>query len=141
MDHIGVTVTDLEAATAFFTELGLEVDGRTTVEGEAVDRITALEGVESEIVMLKVPEGNGTLELCRFASPPSEPGRADGPINARGMRHLCFAVDDLEDTLSRLEGHGAELVGEVVNYEEYSYKLCYLRGPEGIIVELAEKAG
>jgi catechol 2,3-dioxygenase-like lactoylglutathione lyase family enzyme len=141
MDHIGVTVTDLEAATEFFTELGLEVEGESmTLGGEEVDRITSLQDVETEVVMLRVPDGPRVVELCTFNSPPTEDGSSDGQINARGFRHLCFQVDDIEDTLSRLQGKGATLVGDLVNYEEYSYKLCYLRGPEGIIVELAEQA-
>ena len=136
MDHVGVIVDDLEGAIEFFTELGLEVRGRFSVGGADVDRIVGLEGVENDAAMLQTPDGHSRLELIRFNAPPAE-GDAHGPANTRGLRHLCFAVDGIEDTISRL---GAELVGELVDYGN-SFRLCYLRGPEGIIVELAEKIG
>jgi len=136
MDHVGVIVDDLEGAIEFFTELGLEVRGRFSVGGADVDRIVGLEGVENDAAMLQTPDGHSRLELIRFNAPPAE-GDAHGPANTRGLRHLCFAVDDIEATLARLR---AELVGELVDYGN-SFRLCYLRGPEGIIVELAEKIG
>ena len=136
MDHVGVIVDDLAGAIAFFTELGLEVQGRFSVGGAEVDRIVGLEGVENDAAMLQTPDGHSRLELIQFNAPPAE-GDAHGPANTRGLRHLCFAVDDIEATIARLR---AELVGELVDYGN-SYRLCYLRGPEGIIVELAEKIG
>jgi catechol 2,3-dioxygenase-like lactoylglutathione lyase family enzyme len=140
MDHVGVVVDDLEAATAFFVELGLRVVGETSVEGDWVDRIIGLDGARSRIAMLETPDGHSRLELTAFDAPPSPPGDPRAPSNAPGIRHLLFAVDDLDDTLARLRPHGAELVGEVVNYSD-RYLMCYLRGPGGIIVELAEELG
>jgi catechol 2,3-dioxygenase-like lactoylglutathione lyase family enzyme len=140
MDHVGVVVDDLEAATAFFVELGLRVVGETSVEGDWVDRIVGLVGARSRIAMLETPDGHSRLELTAFDAPPSPPGDPRAPSNAPGIRHLLFAVDDLDDTLARLRPHGAELVGEVVNYSD-RYLMCYLRGPGGIIVELAEELG
>jgi catechol 2,3-dioxygenase-like lactoylglutathione lyase family enzyme len=136
MDHVGVIVDDLAGAIEFFTELGLEVQGRFSVSGAEVDRIVGLEGVENDAAMMRTPDGHGRLELIQFNAPPAE-GDAHAPVNTRGLRHLCFAVDDIEATLARLQ---AELVGELVDYGD-SYRLCYVRGPEGIIVELAEKIG
>jgi catechol 2,3-dioxygenase-like lactoylglutathione lyase family enzyme len=138
MDHVGVVVGDLAAATAFFVELGLERQGGGTVEGGPVDRIVGLEGVRSDFAMLEVPGGHGKLELIEFRTPDVRAGDAHAPANTLGLRHLCFAVDDIDDTVARLQAHGAELVGEIVSYGS-SYRLCYLRGPEGIIVELAER--
>jgi catechol 2,3-dioxygenase-like lactoylglutathione lyase family enzyme len=140
MDHVGVIVDDLEAATAFFVELGLRVVGETSVEGDWVDRIIGLDGARSRIAMLETPDGHSRLELTAFDAPPSPPGDPRAPSNAPGIRHLLFAVDDLDDTLARLRPHGAELVGEIVNYSD-RYLMCYLRGPGGIIVELAEELG
>lgn len=138
IEHVGIVVDDLAAAVDFFLALGLEMDGETSVEGEVVDRMTGLEGVRSELAFLKVPGGGGTLEVVRYRSP----ARADDPppraADTPGLNHLLFAVDDLEATLDRLRPHGAELVGEVIDYGT-SYRLCYLRGPGGMIVELAEK--
>jgi catechol 2,3-dioxygenase-like lactoylglutathione lyase family enzyme len=139
MDHVGVIVDDLAGAIAFFTELGLEVQGRFSVGGADVDRIVGLEGVENDAAMLQTPDGHGRLELIQFNAPPAE-GDAHAPANTRGLRHIAFAVDDIEDAIARLRARGAELVGELVNYGD-SYWLCYVRGPEGIIVELAEKIG
>jgi catechol 2,3-dioxygenase-like lactoylglutathione lyase family enzyme len=138
MDNVGIVVEDLDAAIEFFTELGLTLEGRGSVEGPLVARLTALEGAASDIAMLEIP-GGGRIELSQFRAPLAE-GDPTQMINVPGMRHLCFAVDDLEDTRARLEAHGAELIGEVVDYEG-AYLLCYLRGPDGIIVELAEKRG
>jgi catechol 2,3-dioxygenase-like lactoylglutathione lyase family enzyme len=140
LEHIGVVVEDLDAATAFFVELGLELVGETTVEGRSVDRINGLEGVRADIAMLHTPDGNGKLELARYHSPPHEGDAGPAPANAPGIRHVLFAVDDIEATLDRLRAHGGELVGELENYDDI-YWLCYVRGPAGIIVELAEKIG
>ena len=140
MDHVGVIVEDLAAAIAFFAALGLEEAGAGTVEGRAVDRIVGLEGVVSDFAFMQTPDGNGRLELIRFRSPAPEDGDPRAPANTPGLRHLAFAVDDIHAALERLQDHGGELVGEVVNYGD-SYWLCYVRGPAGIIVELAEKIG
>src|SRR3954452_3666915 len=140
MDHVGIVVDDLAAATAFFVELGLELQGEGSVEGGSVDRVVGLEGVRSEIAMVETPDGHGRLELTKFHAPEGRGGDRHAPANTPGIRHLTFAVDDLDAVLARLRGHGAELVGEVERYED-SYRLCYVRGPEGIIVELAERIG
>jgi catechol 2,3-dioxygenase-like lactoylglutathione lyase family enzyme len=140
MDHVGVVVDDLEAATAFFVELGLEVVGKASVEGDQVDRIVGLEGVRSEIAMVETPDGHARLELTKFHAPSGPGGDRHAPANTPGLRHITFAVDDIETVLARLAPHGAELVGDVESYGG-SYKLCYVRGPEGIIVELAERIG
>jgi catechol 2,3-dioxygenase-like lactoylglutathione lyase family enzyme len=140
IDHTGLTVTDLDAAIAFLTEIGMELMWRGGVEGPLVGRIIGLEGAASEVAMLEAPGGT-RIELSAFKAPLPEGDHPHLPVNVPGMRHLCFAVDDLRGTLSRLEEmHGAELIGEVVDYEG-AYLLCYLRGPDGIIVELAEKLG
>lgn len=138
MDHAGIVVDDLAAATEFFTELGLEPQGKASVEGEWVDRIIGLEGTRTDLVMLQTPDGHSRLELVKFHSPPTQGDNHEAPSNERGIRHLAFLVDDLDATLSRLQPHGADLIGEVVRYEN-SYRLCYLRGPAGVIVELAEE--
>jgi catechol 2,3-dioxygenase-like lactoylglutathione lyase family enzyme len=141
MDNVGIVVDDLEAAIAFFAELGLELEGETTVEGQWVDRVVGLDGVRSDIAMMRTPDGQGRLELAKFHTPAAvraEP--EDAPVNTLGIGRIMFAVDDIEDVLARLEAHGAELVGEVAQYEDM-YRLCYVRGPEGIIVALAEQIG
>jgi catechol 2,3-dioxygenase-like lactoylglutathione lyase family enzyme len=138
LEHIGIVVDDLAAATAFFTALGLEVEGKASVEGELVDRINGLDGVRADVVILRTADGNGKVELAKYHSPPYEGDHAPAPANTPGMRHILFAVDDIQESLAALQAHGGELVGELVNYEN-SYWLCYLRGPAGIIVELAEK--
>ena len=138
MDHVGVVVEDLEAATEFFVELGLVVQGEASVEGGWVDRIVGLEGVRSDIVMMQTPDGNGRLELTKFRSPPTREGDRHAPANAPGIRHVSFAVDDVDAAVAGLRARGADLVGEVVSYENV-YRLCYVRGPEGIIIELAER--
>jgi catechol 2,3-dioxygenase-like lactoylglutathione lyase family enzyme len=140
MDHVGVIVDDLEAAIAFFVALGLEEKGRQSVEGESVDRIIGLEGARSDLAFVQTPDGHSRIELVEFHSPPYAGERRSEPSNAPGIRHLTFAVDDLDAVLSDIRDHGAELVGEVQNYENV-YKLCYIRGPAGIILELAEKLG
>jgi catechol 2,3-dioxygenase-like lactoylglutathione lyase family enzyme len=140
MDHVGVVVDDLAGAVAFFAELGLELEGETTVEGRFVDRVVGLDGVRSDIAMMRTPDGHARLELTKFHTPPGRGGDPGAPANAPGIRHVTFAVQGIDDVLDRLRGHGAELVGELVAYEN-SYRLCYIRGPEGIIVELAERIG
>ena len=140
MDHVGVVVDDLAAAIAFFAALGLEEAGAGTVEGRAVDRIVGLEGVVSDFAFMQTPDGHGRLELIRFRSPAPRNGDPRAPANTPGLRHLAFAVDDIHAAVERLQDHGGELVGEVVNYGD-SYRLCYVRGPEGLIVELAEEIG
>jgi catechol 2,3-dioxygenase-like lactoylglutathione lyase family enzyme len=140
MDHVGVVVDDLEAATAFFVELGLKLQGSGQLEGASVDRVVGLEGVRSEVAMLETPDGHGRVELAKFHAPPGPDGDREAPANAPGIRHLTFAVDDVDTVVAALQARGAELVGEVVRHED-SYRLCYIRGPEGIIVELAEPIG
>jgi catechol 2,3-dioxygenase-like lactoylglutathione lyase family enzyme len=140
MDHVGIVVDDLAAATAFFVELGLELQGATPVEGEWVDRVVGLEGVRAEVAMMETPDGHGRVELAKFHSPPGEGGDRHAPANAPGIRHVTFAVDDIDAVVAGLRAHGAELVGEVGRYKDI-YRLCYVRGPEGIIVELAERIG
>lgn len=139
MDNVLIVVDDLEAAKAFFVELGMELEGQTTVEGRGVDLVVGLENVRSEIAMMRTPDGHGRIELDKFHAPAAvrtEPKNT--PVNTLGIRRIMFAVDDIEDVLARLRAHGAELVGEIVQYEDM-YRLCYIRGPEGIIVALAEQ--
>ena len=141
LDHASVVVTDLDAAVAFFTELGLELEGTQSVEGPAVDRLCGLEGVRADIAMVRTPDGHGRLELTRYRSPSAVgPEPAAAPVNTVGLRSLMFAVDDLHDAVARLAAHGAEPVGEVVEYE-HAYRLCYLRGPGDVIVALAQELG
>jgi catechol 2,3-dioxygenase-like lactoylglutathione lyase family enzyme len=140
MDHVGIVVDDLPAATEFFVELGLVLRGEAPVEGRWVDRIVGLEGVRADIAMLQTPDGDARLELTRFHSPSHDADDGHAPANAPGIRHVAFAVEDIDDVVARLLARGAELVGEVERYGD-SFRLCYLRGPEGIIVELAEPIG
>jgi catechol 2,3-dioxygenase-like lactoylglutathione lyase family enzyme len=140
MDHVGINVNDLEDAIEFFEALGLERGHEGSVEGQEVDRIVGLEGVRSDLTFMRTPDGHSQLELVKFNSPGSPDGDPKAPANAPGLRHLCFAIDDVDAAVAALHDRGAELVGEVVRYGN-SYKLCYIRGPEGIIVELAEKIG
>ena len=138
MDNVGIVVDDLPAAVAFFAELGLELEGEAPVEGRWVDRVVGLDGVRVDMAMMRTPDGHSRLELTKFHSPAAvsaEPSNA--PANTLGIRRIMFAVDDIEDVLARLHSHGAELVGELEQYED-SYRLCYVRGPEGILVALAE---
>ena len=139
LDHVSVVVDDLDAAIDFFTTLGLSIGGRARVAGPWVDRINALDGIEVDIVMMRTPDGHGQLELTKFLSPalvPVEPAVA--PPNALGLRSVMFAVESVDATVERLQAKGGTLVGEVVNYENI-YRLCYMRGPAGIIVSLAEE--
>ena len=141
MDNVLLVVDDLKAAIAFFSELGLELEGETTVEGQWVDRIIGLESVRGDIAMMRTPDGHGRLELNKFHTPKAvRAGPVDAPVNTLGIRRIMFAVTDIDDMVARLQKHGAELIGEVVQYEDM-YRLCYLRGPEGIIVALAEQIG
>ena len=139
MDNVLIVVEDLEAAKAFFAELGMELEGEATNEGPAVDQVVGLEGVRCDIAMMRAPNGHGRVELAKFHTPPAvraEP--QDAPANAFGIRRIMFAVEDVEGVVARLRGHGGELVGEIAQYED-SYRLCFLRGPEGIIIGLAEQ--
>ena len=139
MDHVGIVVDNLKAATAFFAELGLELEGEMWVEGRWVDRIVGLDRVRADIAMMRTPDGHSRLELTKFQRPTAVSAEPkDAPANTLGIRHITFAVEDIEDVLVRLQAHGAKLVGELEQYEDM-YRLCYVRGPEGIIVELAEK--
>lgn len=140
MDNIGIVVESLDAAVAFFTELGLTLEGRATVEGEWAGRITGLGDQRVEIAMMVTPDGHSRLELSRFLAPPVVADHRDAPVNALGYLRAMFAVSDLDDTLARLRTHGAQLVGEVVRYEN-AYRLCYVRGPEGLLIGLAEPLG
>ncbi|MFF7459244.1 VOC family protein [Kitasatospora sp. NPDC008115] len=141
MDNVLIVVEDLDAVVAFFTELGLELEGRSPVEGRWVEQIIGLEDVRQEVAMLRTPDGHGRIELAVFHSPePVRPEPRQAPPNTLGIRRVMFAVDDIDDTVVRLLAHGAELVGEVVRFENL-YRLCYVRGPEGIIVGLAEELG
>jgi catechol 2,3-dioxygenase-like lactoylglutathione lyase family enzyme len=138
LEHIGIVVDDVAAATAFFVALGLELEGETSVEGDLVDRINGLEGVRADVVILRTPDGNSKVELARYRSPSYEGDGGPAPANAPGLRHVLFVVDDIQASLADVRAQGGELVGELVNYENV-YWLCYVRGPAGIIVELAEK--
>ena len=140
MDNVAIVVEDLEAAIAFFTELGLEVEGKTTVEGQLVDRVIGLKGVRTDIVMMRTPDGHSRLELSKFQKPKAISTEPNLPVNTLGIRRIMFAVTDINAIVTRLKEHGAELIGEVVQYEDM-YRLCYLRGPEGIMVALAEALG
>jgi catechol 2,3-dioxygenase-like lactoylglutathione lyase family enzyme len=138
LDNIDVMVDDLDAAIAFFTELGMELEGRTTVEGDSVDRLLGLENVRTEVAMVRAPNGTG-LELTKFLSPAVVgPDPRSASPNTRGIGRIMFAVDDIDDVVERLQGVGGELVGEIVQYEN-SHRLCYMRGPEGILIALAEE--
>ena len=138
MDNVGIVVEDLEATIAFFQELGLDLEGRATVEGEWAGRITGLGDQRVEIAMMRTPDGHSRLELSRFLAPPTIADHRNAPVNALGYLRVMFAVDDLADTLEKLRKHGAQLVGEVVDYKDV-YRLCYIRGPEGILIGLAQE--
>ena len=139
MDNVLIVVDDLEAAKAFFTELGMELEGEAPLAGRWVDSVVGLDDVRADIAMMRSPDGHGRIELTKFHSPPAvraEPESA--PANALGIRRIMFAVDDIDDVVARLRSHGGELVGEIAHYEDV-YRLCFLRGPEGIIIGLAER--
>ena len=140
MDNVGIVVENLEPAIDFFRELGLELEGRATIEGEWAGRVTGLGDQRVEIAMLRTPDGHGRLELSRFLTPPTVADHRNAPVNALGYLRVMFAVDDLDETLARLREHGAQLVGEVVQYKD-AYRLCYIRGPEGLLIGLAQKLG
>jgi catechol 2,3-dioxygenase-like lactoylglutathione lyase family enzyme len=140
MDNVGIVVEDIDAAIGFFAELGLDLEGRAQVEGDWADGITGLHGMRVEIAMMRTPDGHGRLELSRFLAPPVVADHRNAPVNALGYLRVMFAVDDIDDTLARLDTRGAQLVGEVVRYEN-AYRLCYVRGPEGILIGLAQELG
>lgn len=144
MDNIGIVVGDLKAAIAFFVELGLELEGEMTVEGQWVDRVVGLNGVRNDVAMMRTPDGHGKLELMKFQKPTATTPELNAPVNTLGIRRIMFAVNDLNDVLARLQKRGAGLLGEVVPFEDINglgHRLCYLRGPEGIIIALAEELG
>ncbi|HET8749063.1 MAG TPA: VOC family protein [Ramlibacter sp.] len=138
MDNVGIVVEDLDAAIAFFTELGLELEGRAPIEGDWADGVTGLRGMRVEIAMLRTADGHSRLELSRFLAPPVAADHRVAPVNALGYLRVMFAVEDIDDTLARLRKHGATVVGEVVRYGDI-YRLCYIRGPEGILIGLAQE--
>ena len=138
MDNIGIVVEDIDAAVAFFTELGLKLEGRATVEGEWAGRVTGLGDQRVEIAMMVPPDGHSRLEISRFLTPPVVADHRNAPVNALGYLRVMFAVDDVDETLAKVSKHGALLVGEVVQYED-AYRLCYIRGPEGILIGLAQE--
>jgi catechol 2,3-dioxygenase-like lactoylglutathione lyase family enzyme len=138
MEHVGIVVDDLAGAIEFFVALGLELQGQGAVDGRWVDRIVGLEGVRTQFAMMQTPDGNGRLELVKFLSPSTEGDDGHAAANVPGIRHLAFVVDDIDAAVAGLRAHGGELVGEIVRYEDM-YLLCYLRGPEGIIIELAQQ--
>jgi catechol 2,3-dioxygenase-like lactoylglutathione lyase family enzyme len=141
MDNVLIVVDDLEAVKAFFVELGMELEGETTVEGPAVDRLIGLQNVRATLAVMRTPDGHGRIELDKFHTPEViRTGPENAPVNALGIRRIMFAVDDIDGLVARLRAHGAEPVGDVVQYED-TVRLCYVRGPEGIIVGLAEQLG
>ncbi len=140
MDHVGIVVDDLAAAIEFFVELGLELQGEGAVEGGWVDRVVGLDGVRADIAMLQTPDGQARVELSKFHSPSNHGEDGHAPANAPGIRHISFVVEDIDAAVAGLRARGAELVGEVERYKDI-FRLCYVRGPEGIIVELAERLG
>ena len=140
MDNVGIVVESLDAAISFFAELGLELEGRATIEGDWAERVTGLRDMRVEIAMMRTPDGHSRLELSQFLTPPVVADHRNAPVNALGYLRIMFAVDDIDDTLARLRSHGAEVVGEVAQYED-QYRLCYVRGPEGILIGLAEQLG
>jgi catechol 2,3-dioxygenase-like lactoylglutathione lyase family enzyme len=140
MDNVGIVVNDLGMAIDFFRELGLELEGRATIEGEWAGRVTGLRDQRVEIAMMRMPDGHGRLELSRFFTPPVIEDHRNAPVNALGYLRVMFAVDDLDETLERLRKLGAQLVGEVVQFKD-TYRLCYIRGPEGLLIGLAQELG
>lgn len=140
MDNVGIVVESLDTAISFFTELGMKLEGRTTIEGEWAGRVTGLGHQRVEIAMMVTPDGHSRLEISRFFTPPAVADHRNAPVNALGYLRVMFTVDDIDETLARLCTLGAQLVGEVVQYED-SYRLCYIRGPEGLLIGLAEQLG
>ncbi|WP_333823546.1 VOC family protein [Pinisolibacter sp.] len=140
MDNIGIVVEDLDAAIAFFRDLGLDLEGRASIEGEWAGRVTGLGDQHVEIAMMRTPDGHGRLELSRFVTPAVVADHRDAPVNALGYLRVMFTVDDIDETLDRLRARGARLVGDVVRYRD-AYRLCYVRGPEGILIGLAQELG
>jgi catechol 2,3-dioxygenase-like lactoylglutathione lyase family enzyme len=140
MDNVGIVVESLDTAVSFFTELGLTLEGRATIEGEWAGRVTGLGNQHVEVAMMVTPDGHSRLEISRFLTPPVVADHRNAPVNALGYLRVMFTVDDIDETLARLLNHGAQLVGEVVQYEDV-YRLCYLRGPEGLLIGLAEELG
>lgn len=140
MDNVGIVVADLAAAIDFFGELGLEFEGRATIEGEWAGRVTGLGDQRVEIAMMRTPDGHSRLELSRFIAPPTVEDHRNAPVNALGYLRVMFTVDDIDETLEKLVERGAQLVGEVVRYQD-TYRLCYIRGPEGILIGLAQELG
>jgi catechol 2,3-dioxygenase-like lactoylglutathione lyase family enzyme len=138
MDNVGIVVEDLAAAVDFFAELGLELEGRATIEGEWAGRVTGLGDQRVEVAMLRTPDGHSRLELSRFLTPPTVAHHRNAPVNALGYLRVMFTVDDIDDTLERLRTRGAQLVGEIVQYKD-AYRLCYIRGPEGLLLGLAQE--
>jgi catechol 2,3-dioxygenase-like lactoylglutathione lyase family enzyme len=141
LDNVGIVVADLKATIEFFRELGLQLEGQTTVAGDWAERVTGLRDMRAEIAMMRTPDGHGRLEISRFLTPPAVADRRNAPVNALGYLRVMFAVDDIDETLARLRSHGAELVSsEVVQYQD-AYRLCYVRGPEGLLIGLAQELG
>jgi len=140
MDNVGIVVESLDTAISFFAELGLELEGRATIEGEWAGRVTGLRDQRVEMAMMRTPDGHSRLELSRFLAPPVVADHRSTPVNALGYLRVMFAVEDIDDTLARLRKRGAQLVGEVVQYED-AYRLCYIRGPEGLLIGLAQELG
>jgi catechol 2,3-dioxygenase-like lactoylglutathione lyase family enzyme len=141
MDNVGIVVDDLPATIAFFLELGLELEGQAMIEGDWAERVTGLRDMRVEIAMMRTPDGHSRLEISRFLTPPAVADHRNAPVNALGYLRVMFAVDDIDETLARLRQHGAELVSsEVVQYED-AYRLCYIRGPEGLLIGLAQELG
>src|SRR3954447_26961590 len=140
MDNVGIVVESLDAPIAFFAELGLELEGRFTIEGDWSGRVTGLRDQRVEVAMMRMPDGHGKIELSRFLTPPVVADHRTAPVNALGYLRVMFAVDDLDETLARLGERGAQLVGDVVRYQDV-YRLCYIRGPEGLLIGLAEQLG
>lgn len=138
LDNVGIVVEDLDAAIEFFTELGLELEGRAPIEGDWADGVTGLRHMRVEIAMMRTPDGQGRLELSRFLAPPVVADHRTAPVNALGYLRVMFTVEDIDDTLAQLSKRGAQLVGEVVQYED-KYRLCYIRGPEGVLIGLAQE--
>ena len=140
MDNVGIVVADVDAAVEFFTELGLELEGRAPIEGDWADGVTGLPGMRVEIAMMRTPDGHSRVEISRFLNPPVVADHRVAPVNALGYLRIMFTVDDIDDTLARLEKRGATIVGDVAQYGD-AYRLCYIRGPEGILLGLAEQLG